>query len=558
MKSDQIKKGPDRAAARAMLRATGMGDKEIYQPLIAVVNTWSDVTPCNEHLRLLAEPLKEGIRAAGGTPVEFGSIVVSDGISMGSEGMKCSLMSRELVADSIELVTRGHCLDGVVALVGCDKTIPAGAMAVARLNVPGMVLYGGSIMPGSHKGIPITIQDVFEAVGAHAAGKIDDDELLEIEKEACPGAGSCGGQFTANTMAMALTTLGLSPMGVNDIPAIHEEKFDAMRRSGMRLVEQVREDFKPRGLITRESLRNAATVVTATAGSTNAVLHLLAIAREAGVDFDIDEFDEISRKTPIIGDLKPAGRFMAPDLFTAGGTPLVVDRLRKAGLLTDTPTVTGRSLFEECADVKETPGQQVVVPFDQPLKPRGGFGILYGNVAPEGCVAKLAGHGEFSFTGPARIFEGEEAAFTAVQKRQINAGDVIVIRNEGPSGGPGMREMLAVTAALVGQGLDKDVALITDGRFSGATYGFMVGHIAPEAARGGPIGLLQENDQITIDVDRRSIDTDADLESRRDQWQARPRQYESGALAKYAYLVSSASQGAVTSFPDFNGNNGTE
>jgi len=551
MRSDQIKKGPDRAAARAMLRATGMGDKEIYQPMIAVVNTWSDVTPCNEHLRRLAEPLKEGIRAAGGTPVEFGSIVVSDGISMGSEGMKCSLMSRELVADSIELVTRGHCLDGVVALVGCDKTIPAGAMAVARLDVPGMVIYGGSIMPGHHKGIPITIQDVFEAVGAHAAGKIDDEELTEIEKEACPGAGSCGGQFTANTMAMALTTLGLSPMGVNDIPAIHPDKNAAMHACGELVVKQVREGQSPRALVSHESLRNAATVVTATAGSTNAVLHLLAIAREAGVDFDIDEFDEISRKTPIIGDLKPAGRFMAPDLFSAGGTPLVIERLKTAGLLTDTPTVTGRSLFEECAGKKETPGQEVVVPFDTPLKPRGGFGILYGNLAPEGCVAKLAGHGEFAFTGPARVFENEQAAFAAVQGRKINSGDVIVIRNEGPSGGPGMREMLAVTAALVGQGLDKSVALMTDGRFSGATYGFMVGHVAPEAARGGPIGLLAEGDLITIDVNERRVSTDADLESRRGTQTLPARQYPSGALAKYAYLVSSASKGAVTSFPEF-------
>jgi len=551
MRSDQIKQGPDRAPARAMLRATGLGDKELAQPFIAIVNTWSDVTPCNEHLRLLAEPLKEGIRAAGGTPFEFGSIVVTDGISMGSEGMKCSLISRELVADSIELVTRGHCLDGVVALVGCDKTIPAGAMALARLDVPGMVIYGGSIMPGRHRGIPITIQDVFEAVGAHAAGKIDDQELGEIEREACPGAGACGGQFTANTMAMALTALGLSPMGVNDIPAVHPDKIEAMRACGMRVVQQVREGQSSRSLVSRESLRNAATVVTATAGSTNAVLHLLAIAREAGVAFDIDEFDEISRKTPIIADLKPAGRFMAPDLFAAGGTPLVINRLKNAGLLSDTPTVSGRSLFAECADVEETAGQEVVVAFDKPLKPRGGFGILYGNLAPEGCVAKLAGHGEFKFTGPARVFENEQAAFAAVQGRKINAGDVMVIRNEGPSGGPGMREMLAVTAALVGQGLDTSVALMTDGRFSGATYGFMVGHVAPEAARGGPIGLLRDGDVITIDVDQRRVDTDADLESRRAEWQAPARQYTSGALAKYAYLVSSASHGAVTSFPQF-------
>jgi len=551
MRSDQIKKGPDRAGARAMLRATGLEDKELGQPFIGIVNTWSDVTPCNQHLRLLAEPLKEGIRAAGGTPFEFGSIVVTDGIAMGSEGMKCSLMSREVVADSIELVTRGHCLDGVIALVGCDKTIPAGAMALARLDVPGMVIYGGSIMPGNHRGIPITIQDVYEAIGAHAAGKIDDQELSEIEKEACPGAGACGGQFTANTMAIALTALGLSPMGVNDIPAIHPDKLEAMRDCGRRVVEQVREGQSPRALVHLDSLRNAATLVTATAGSTNAVLHLLAIAREAGVEFDIDEFDRISRRTPVIADLKPAGRFMAPDLFKAGGTPLVIDRLKQAGLLSDTLTVTGRSLFDECASVKETPGQEVVVAFDKPLNPRGGFGILYGNVAPDGCVAKLAGHGEFTFTGPARVFENEKAAFAAVQGEEINAGDVIVIRNEGPSGGPGMREMLAVTAALVGQGLDSSVALITDGRFSGATYGFMVGHVAPESVHGGPIGLLQDGDVITIDVDNRRIDTDADLESRRAQWQAPERQYTSGALAKYAYLVSSASHGAVTSFPQF-------
>ncbi|NNJ80393.1 MAG: dihydroxy-acid dehydratase, partial [Xanthomonadales bacterium] len=479
-------------------------------------------------------------------------IVVTDGISMGSEGMKCSLMSREIVADSIEMVTRGHCLDGVVALVGCDKTIPAGAMALARLDIPGMVIYGGSIMPGELKGIPITIQDVFEAVGAHAAGKIDEAELTEVEKNACPGAGACGGQFTANTMALALTTLGLSPMGVNDIPAVHPDKAGAVFACGERVVEQVREGQSARDMISIQSLRNAATVTTATAGSTNSVLHLLAIAREAGVDFDIDEFDEISRRTPIIGDLKPAGKYMAPDMFDAGGTPLVIDKLIKAGLVSDTPTVTGRSLFEECAEVNERPGQAVILDFDQALASRGGFGILYGNLAPEGCVAKLAGHGEFSFTGPARVFENEEDSFAAVQNREINSGDVIVIRNEGPKGGPGMREMLAVTAALAGQGLDDSVALMTDGRFSGASFGFVVGHVAPEAARGGPIGLLRDGDLITIDVDRRRLETNADLEARRAEWRPKEPAYASGALAKYAYLVSSASQGAVTSFPDLN------
>ena len=554
MRSDQMKKGPDRAPARSYLRATGLDDRQIEQPLIAVVNTWSDVTPCNMHLRDLAGPLKDGIRKAGGTPVEFGSIVVTDGIAMGTEGMKCSLMSREVVADSIELATRGHSLDGVVVLVGCDKTIPAAAMALARLDLPGMAIYGGSIMPGSHKGIPITIQEVFQAVGAHAAGTIDDAELLEIESEACPGAGACGGQFTANTMALALTTMGLSPMGVNDIPAVHPDKARAVFDCGQRVVQQVREGQSARRMVSVESLRNAATVTSATAGSTNAVLHLLAIAREAGVAFDIDEFDAISRKTPIIGDLKPAGRFMAPDMFEAGGTPLVIDRLKRAGLVSDTETVTGRSLFEESEQVQEKPGQEVIVDFDRPLESRGGFGILYGNLAPEGCVAKLAGHGEFSFTGTARVFECEEDAFEAVQQRKIVAGDVIVIRNEGPAGGPGMREMLAVTAALAGQGLDDEVALMTDGRFSGASFGFVVGHIAPEAARGGPIGLLREGDTITIDVDRRVLETDADLESRRADYVPRKPAYTSGALAKYAYTVSSASEGAVTAFPDLNGN----
>ena len=554
MRSDQIKKGPDRAPARSYLRATGLNDRQIGQPLVAIVNTWSDVTPCNMHLRELAEPLKEGIREAGGTPIEFGSIVVTDGIAMGSEGMKCSLMSREVVADSIELATRGHCLDAVVVLVGCDKTIPAAAMALARLDLPGMAIYGGSIMPGKHKGIPITIQDVFQAVGAHAAGTMDDAELHEIETAACPGAGACGGQFTANTMALALTTLGLSPMGVNDIPAVHPDKSKAVFDCGRRVVDQVREGQNARRMISTESLRNAATVTSATAGSTNAVLHLLAIAREAGVPFDIDEFDEISRRTPIIGDLKPAGRFMAPDMFEAGGTPLVIDRLKNAGLVSDTPTVTGRTLFEECEDVAEAPGQEVIVDFDRPLESRGGFGILYGNLAPEGCVAKLAGHGDFSFSGPARVFECEEDSFEAVQNREIKPGDVVVIRNEGPAGGPGMREMLAVTAALAGQGLDDKVALMTDGRFSGASFGFVVGHIAPEAARGGPIGLLRDGDTVTIDVDRRVLETDADLDSRRGEYTPRKPAYASGALAKYACMVSSASEGAVTAFPDLNGN----
>ena len=558
MLSDAIKKGNARAPARAMLRATGITDADMGKPMIAVVNTWSDVTPCNMHLRELAEPIKQGIRAAGGVPIEFGSIVVSDGISMGTEGMRASLISREVVADSIELAVRGHSLDGVIALVGCDKTIPAGAMALARLNIPGLVVYGGSIMPGKHQvknesggvtEIAITIQEVFEAVGAQAVGKIDQAELEQVEKDACPGAGACGGQFTANTMAMALTTLGLSPMGLNDIPAIHPDKNAAAYAAGQLAVERVRNPILPSELITQESLRNAAAVVTTTAGSTNAILHLLAIAREAGVEFSIDEFDGIARKTPVITDLKPVGKYMAPDLYTSGGTPLVVKRLAEAGLLTDTPTISGTSLLEHCKNAPETKDQKVVYSVDKPVKSRGGFGILYGDLAPEGCVAKLAGPERLKHTGPARVFECEEDSFEAVQNNEIKAGDVIVIRNEGPAGGPGMREMLAVTAAIVGQDLGDKVALITDGRFSGASHGFVIGHVAPEAARGGPIGLVEDGDIISIDIDARVINVDADLESRRANWKAKAPRYTQGALAKYARLTSSASQGASTSFP---------
>ncbi len=549
MKSKQIKTGPQRAPARAMLKATGLADRDIDRPLIAVVNTWSDVTPCNIHLRDLATPLKRGIRDAGGTPFEFGSIVVSDGISMGTDGMRASLMSRETVADSIELVTRGHCLDGVVVLVGCDKTIPAAAMALARLDLPGMVIYGGSIMPGRHRGIPITIQDVFEAVGTHAAGEIDDEELGQIEQHACPGAGACGGQFTANTMAIALTTMGLSPMGVNDIPATAKEKTEAVYRCGGLLMQRVADGLRPRQLITPASLNNAVRVVTATAGSTNAVLHLTAIAQEAGVNFPLETFEQIARRTPVIADLKPGGRFMAPDMYQAGGTPLLLKRLAESDLIEDTPTVSGRSLLTEIADADESPGQEVIVPVQQALKPRGGFSILYGNLAPEGCVVKLAGHGRLRHCGPARVYENEEQAFAAVADNRIQAGDVVVIRNEGPVGGPGMREMLAVTAALIGQGLGDTVALITDGRFSGATHGFMVGHVTPEAAVGGPIALVRNGDQVTIDVEQRQVDVDADLDARKRQWQAPPAKYTVGAMAKYARLVSSASTGAVTGFP---------
>ncbi len=549
LNSDAIKKGPARAPARAMLRATGLNDADMAKPIIGVVNTWTTVTPCNMHLNALAQPVRDGIREAGGTPVDFNTIVVSDGISMGTEGMRASLMSRETIVDSIELVTRGHSLDGLVILVGCDKTIPAAAMALARLDCPGLVFYGGSIMPGRYDDKDLTIQDVFEAVGACAAKRITEQDLSAIERHACPGAGACGGQFTANTMAMALSFLGLSPMGVNDVPAIHERKPDAAQACGRMVMDLVATDARPHTFITRPALQNAARAVSATGGSTNAVLHLLAIAREAGIPFTIDEFDTASRETPVIADLKPGGRFAAPDLFEAGGTPLIGRRLREAGLLNDMPTVSGKSLFAECEATEENPQQQVVRTVADPLKPRGGFGILYGALAPEGCVVKLSGHGHASFEGPARVFDREEAAFEAVEQGRIQAGDVVIIRYEGPAGGPGMREMLAVTAALVGRGLSDSVALITDGRFSGATHGFMIGHVAPEAAHGGPIAFVRDGDAIRIDVDARTISVDADLAARAQGWTPPAPRYTRGAFAKYARLVASASEGAVTGFP---------
>jgi len=548
--SDAIVRGPSRAPARAMLRATGLDDDDFAKPMIAVVNTWSSVTPCNMHLNGLAEHVRAGIREAGGVPVDFNTIVVTDGISMGSPGMRASLMSRECIADSAELAVRGHELDAIVFIVGCDKTIPGAAMAAARMNRPSVILYGGSIMPGRHAGHDITIQNVFEAVGAHAAGRISDAELDSIERDACPGAGACGGQFTANTMALALSFLGLSPMGLNDIPATHKDKPAAAHQAGRLVVEAFHADRRPRDLITDTALMNAATAATATAGSTNLVLHLLAIAREAGRELSIDVFDAVSRKTPVIADLKPGGRYTAPDMFAAGGARLLGARLRAGGLLEDSPTITGRSLFEELDEAQETEGQDVILTTDKPLKARGGYGVLYGDLAPEGCVAKLAGHGKLFFEGPARVFDSEEASFEAAQSGAIKAGDVVVIRNEGPVGGPGMREMLAVTAALQGAGLGDDVALVTDGRFSGATHGFMVGHVSPESARGGPIALVRDGDHIRIDVDARRIDVDADLESRRAAWSPPAPKETTGAFAKYAALVSSASEGAVTSFPD--------
>jgi dihydroxy-acid dehydratase len=546
MKSDGMKSGPSRAPARAYLRATGLDDDAIAKPLVAVVNTWSDVTPCNIHLRDLAGPVRQGISDAGGTPIEFNTIVVTDGIVMGTSGMRASLISRETITDSIELAVGGHMLDAMVVLVGCDKTIPAAAMAAARLNIPTVVLYGGSIMKGRYRGRDISVQDVFEAVGAHAAGRIDDTELEAMEKAACPGAGACGGQFTANTMAMSLTMLGLSPMGANDVPAVHPGKRDTAYAAGRQVMAALAAGLTPDRIISTESLRNAATAVCATAGSTNAVLHLLAIAEEAGVPFEIDEFDAISRRTPVIADLKPGGRYLACDMFEAGGTPVLVRRLAAAGLLAETTTVTGKGLLAEAESANETPGQDVIRPMDDPIKPRGGFGVLYGSLAPEGCVVKLAGHGELYFEGPARVFDSEEDTFAAVQGGEIKPGDVIVIRYEGPRGGPGMREMLAVTAAIAGRGLSDSVALITDGRFSGATHGFMVGHVAPEADVGGPIALVRDGDRISIDVDAQDISVHADLESRRAGFAPRSRGPLSGAYAKYEQLVGSASRGAVT------------
>lgn len=549
-RSDAIVKGPSRAAARAMLRASGMDDESFEGPIIAVFNTWTNMGPCNMDLDKLAVPVRAGIRAAGGTPVDFNSIAVSDGITMGSEGMRASLMSREVIADSIELAVKGHSLDGVIILVGCDKTIPAAGMALARMNVPGVVLYGGSIMPGSHKGKDLSVQDVFEAVGACAAGLIDDEELKDIEKAACPGAGACGGQFTANSMAMAMTFLGLSPMGMNDIPAVDEEKNKAAYRAGQIVVDCVREKRLPRDMVTHAALMNAAIALSATAASTNAILHLLAIATEAEVkDFNIDAFDTISRTTPVIGDLKPGGKYMAFNLYEAGGSALIGKRLVEDGRIEDSPTVTGRSLFEEIIDAREAEGQDVVRTFDNPVKSRGGYGILYGDLAPEGCVVKLAGHGALFFEGTARVFESEEDCFDVVQNNGIKKGDVIIIRNEGPAGGPGMREMLGVTAALVGQDLADHVALITDGRFSGASYGFVIGHVAPEAAHGGPIAFVQNGDKVTIDVEAQTINVDADLQARSKGWTPPTPKYPSGAYAKFAKLVGSASKGAVTSFP---------
>ena len=550
-RSDAITAGPSRAPARAMLKAVGFTDEDLRRPIIGVANTWIEIGPCNYHLRDLGEQVKAGIRAAGGTPMEFNTVSISDGITMGSEGMKASLVSREVVADSIELVARGNLFDGLVILVGCDKTVPGGVMALVRLNTPGLVLYGGSIAPGRWEGRDVTIQDVFEAVGAHAAGKLTDAQLGALENSACPGPGACGGQFTANTMSMVCELLGVSPLSANGVPAMVAEKGDAARRAGQLVMELVRTDLRPRQIVTRAAVENAIAGVAATGGSTNAVLHLLAIAHEAGVDLEIDDFDRISERTPLLADLKPGGRFVATDLYRAGGIGLVAKRLRETGLLhRDALTVTGATIGEAAGAAAETAGQVVVRPVAEPLTPTGGLVILKGNLAPHGCVVKVAGHEPATHRGPARVFDSEEAAFEAVRQGRIRAGDVVVIRYEGPSGGPGMREMLAVTAAIVGAGLGESVALLTDGRFSGATRGMMAGHVAPEAARGGPIAIVRDGDSILFDERNRKLQlevSDAEIESRLAAWRAPEPRFASGVMAKYARLVSSASTGAVTS-----------
>jgi dihydroxy-acid dehydratase len=542
--------GPDRAAARAYMKGIGFDDDALRRPTVGIANTWIEAMPCNFHLRELAESVKEGVREAGGTPMEFNSIAISDGITMGTEGMKASLISREVIADSIELTVRGYQFDAVVALSGCDKTIPGAVMALARLDVPAVMLYGGSIRPGRWRGKDVTIQDVFEAIGAHAAGDLSDDDLLELEGCASPGAGACAGQFTANTMACAFEVMGMSPMGSAMVPAMNGEKADVAREAGRLAVKALAGDLCPSKVITRDSIENAVACVCASGGSTNGVLHLLAVAREAGIEMDIDDFERISRRTPLLADLKPGGRFVATDLYKAGGVGVIAERLAEAGILNaDALTVTGRTIGEEAADAEETPGQVVVRPVADPLKPEGGFAILRGNLAPEGCVVKLAGTERLHQSGPARVFESEEEAFDAVAAQSIKAGDIIVIRNEGPSGGPGMREMLHVTAAIVGEGLGEEVALLTDGRFSGATHGLMAGHVAPEAVRGGAIAAVREGDRITLDIEGRRLDvdlTDEEIAQRVAEYTPPEPHYRTGVMAKYARSVSSASEGAIT------------
>jgi dihydroxy-acid dehydratase len=542
--------GPSRAPARAMLKAVGFSDADLKKPLIGVANTWIEIGPCNFHLRELAVHVKDGVRRAGGTPMEFNTVSISDGITMGTEGMKASLVSREVIADSIELVTLGNGFDGLIILVGCDKTIPAASMALARLNIPGLVLYGGSIAPGRFQGHDVTIQDVFEAVGAHGAGRMTDAELCDLEASACPGAGACGGQFTANTMAIVTEFLGLAAFGSGSVPANDADKAEVARAAGERVMDLVRKNVRPRDIVTRPAFENAIASVATTGGSTNAVLHLMAIAHEAGVELALDDFDRISSRVPLLADLKPSGRFVATDLHAAGGSRLVARRLLEAGALhKDAPTVSGRTIGAEAALAVETPGQEVVRPADRPIKSTGGLVIVRGNLAPEGAVIKVSGAGRSTHRGPARVFDSEEAAFEAVGRQQIRPGDVVVIRYEGPSGGPGMREMLGVTGALMGAGLGDSVALVTDGRFSGATRGLMAGHAAPEAFRGGPLAALRDGDTILIDTEARRLDvelSDDEIRKRLSTWKAPAPRYATGVLAKYARLVSSASTGAVT------------
>ena len=552
-RSRGITDGRDRAPARSMFKAIRFTDADLRKPLIGVANTWIETMPCNFHLRRLSAKMKEGIRAAGGTPMEFNTIAISDGETMGTEGMRASLVSRELIADSIELVCRGQLFDAVVCVVGCDKTIPAAAMALARMDLPGMVLYGGTIAAGSYRGKDVTIQDVFEAVGANAAGKITDQELHDLENVACPGAGACGGQYTANTMSTVMEMIGLSPMGFNSVPAMDAQKDQIAFACGKVVLNLLQKEIRPRQILTREAFENAIASVAATGGSTNAVLHLLAIAREAGVDLQIDDFQTVSGRTPLLADLKPSGRFVAADMHRAGGIRLLAHRLLKGKHIHPAAkTVTGLSLKEESESAVESSGQAVIAPLEKPLKKTGGLVILKGNLAPEGCVAKISGHERLEHRGPARVFESEEDAMTAVTSKKIHAGDVVVIRNEGPKGGPGMREMLSVTGAIVGEGLGASVALLTDGRFSGATHGLMAGHVSPEAALGGPIAAVRDGDMIRFDVSQRILEVeigDDILRQRMQEWKAPQPRYPTGVFAKYAALVSSASQGAITRPP---------
>jgi len=545
-----ITQGKDRAPARAFLKAIGLTDEDIKKPIIGIANTWIGTMPCNFKLRDLAVNVADGIRKAGGTPMEYNTIAISDGITMGTEGMKASLVSRDLIADSIELVARGHMFDGIVALVACDKTIPGAAMALLRLNIPGLVLYGGSILPGRYKGRDLTIQDVYEAVGANAAGKISDQDLLDIENSACPGAGACGGQFTANTMATVMEIIGLSPMGTASVPQVDPRKRNVAERCGELVLNLVKSNLRPRDIVTRKSIDNAIASVATTGGSTNAVLHLLAMAREAGIALNIDDFQTISERTPLLVDLKPAGKFVAVDVDKAGGIAVIAQRLAQGGYVDGSAmTVTGRTFAQEAADAKETPGQEVIHALNNPIKKSGGLVILRGSLAPEGCVIKVTGIERTQQKGPARVFESEEAAMAAVMGGNIRSGDIMVIRYEGPRGGPGMREMLGVTSAIVGAGLSESVALITDGRFSGATRGFCVGHIAPEAAVGGPIAAVEEGDIINLDIQKRTIDLEVPQNTLRDRltkWKTPAPRYSTGVFAKYIALVGSASEGALT------------